>query len=393
MKEGLSMQANYVLLFLLVTHSALYGAASDEPKIPSETTLLEQSLEDSPKKDPEGTLNFRTDDGKEEIQIEVNPKTSLENSFSLSLMEERIINSNLSELKIILEKFKPALTIRQTYLAAEKSVAVMSLLEQHKAPLDLLYNGVTPLGMAALKSNLPVVEFLCSKEVNVNTPLRSNSSALHAAAVSGNIAIIERLLHSGAQINWQDQTGKTPLHKAIIKRNVEATSYLINKGALLLADKEGNTPIHLIVECEEFHEILSALLAKIPEVENQNQYGHTPLHIAAIEGNINVIDLLLPRTGCDIQDMNGFTPLHVAIMAKNKKASLYLIEKGVNITVPDHKGRTALHYAALYNLKSVVPALLNRGAYISAQDINGDKPCDFVVDDIEMLMILKYRIC
>lgn len=51
-----------------------------------------------------------------------------------------------------------------------------------------------------------------------------------------------------------------------------------------------------------------------------------------------------------------------------------LINKGVNVSVPDSKGRTALHFAATQNNEFIIKVLLDHGADPNAKDINGNTP-------------------
>src|SRR5262249_32247902 len=102
--------------------------------------------------------------------------------------------------------------------------------------------------------------------------------ALLSAAKGGNLSEINNQLKQGADPNAKDQNGDTFLHLAA-KANIPL------KAPMILAGK------------------------KI-DVNAQNVGGATPLHWAAMNGNVNnVRDLLIQGAYPNIRDSSGKTPL------------------------------------------------------------------------------------
>ena len=69
------------------------------------------------------------------------------------------------------------------------------------------------------------------------------------------------------------------------------------------------------------------------DLNEQNKYGHTLVHIFFTSENIEFIKILLNdiRIDCDIQDYKGITTLHIAILKNNIEiTNLLLNDKRIN---------------------------------------------------------------
>lgn len=89
-------------------------------------------------------------------------------------------------------------------------------------------------------------------------------------------------------------------------------------------------------------ELFSALLSEVEDINMQNNYGWTLLHIAIRREQTKMVELLLSK-GADIDKVDGvgWTPLMEAIM--DDKASLVklLVEKGADKSIANARGVTA----------------------------------------------------
>ena len=99
------------------------------------------------------------------------------------------------------------------------------------------------------------------------------------------------------------------------------------------------------------------LLAKVNE---RDQFGGTPLHSAASEGNTDLVEAFI-KIGADInaQDNSGSTPLHSVANAKIAQA---LVSAGANVNALDKNGATPLKIAMGRNQEDVVKVLIDAGA-------------------------------
>lgn len=85
-----------------------------------------------------------------------------------------------------------------------------------------------------------------------------------------------------------------------------------------------------------------AELEKGADVNLQNKYGWTLLHIAIRRDRRDMVDYLLEK-GADIDmvDGVGWTPLMEAIMDDMTELVAYLVEKGADKTIANQRGATA----------------------------------------------------
>ena len=73
----------------------------------------------------------------------------------------------------------------------------------------------------------------------------------------------------------------------------------------------------------------------------RERHGITPLHYAARNGHLEVVEFLLEH-GADpnARIKYGYTPLHVAAFHCNDVAASILIDHGADPTIKDNEGRT-----------------------------------------------------
>jgi ankyrin repeat protein len=91
--------------------------------------------------------------------------------------------------------------------------------------------GMTPLHIAALKGNLPVVKFLLQKGALVDCKDNDWLTPLHRAACRGHLPVVAFLIENKALVNCQNKDGFTPLHLACGQCHTDVVKYLIECGA------------------------------------------------------------------------------------------------------------------------------------------------------------------
>lgn len=128
---------------------------------------------------------------------------------------------------------------------------------------------------------------------------------------------------------------------------------------------------------------VKALLDK-GEPLDAKQNGQTALHMAAMNGKVDILTILIARgANVNIQDDEGVSPLMVAAKAGQLEAVQALIAQGAKIELQDKLGENALHIAAGHGKKDVVEALLDRGANIRATTNTGLNALVFALNRIQ----------
>ncbi|KJH41362.1 ankyrin repeat protein [Dictyocaulus viviparus] len=86
-----------------------------------------------------------------------------------------------------------------------------------------------------------------------------------------------------------------------------------------------------------------------------------PLHTAATNNRVNVVELLIKLAPNTIEDKNcyGMTPLLNAVSSNAIEVVKIFIEHNANICATDNDGRTAIYIGAKYNAINVLRYLLD----------------------------------
>ena len=91
--------------------------------------------------------------------------------------------------------------------------------------------------------------------------------------------------------------------------------------------------------------------------------GQFPLHIAAQNGNVAIVELLLQNEAVlDLSDANGMTPIHLAsIMGAREALGVMVKLAGAAVlSLPDASGVTPLMYACAYGNETLTKYLLKK---------------------------------
>jgi ankyrin repeat protein len=290
--------------------------------------------------------------------------------------------------------------------------------------------GYTPLHLAAVYGHKAVAELFLANKADVNArivyklemldlitlkPLALNNNEtighmddgptpLHLAVDNGHKDIAELLLANKAEVNALDTEGCTPLHEAAFRGNKEIAALLLAGKANVHAsdcskrDTEedfsilleefsfgpphgGYTPLHLAAKQERM-DVIELLIAKGAKVNSQDNDGWMPLHFAALKGHMNVVQLLLTK-GAEVNaetfnsiDDGNKTPLYLAAWKGRKDVAELLLAKHANVNARTQYGWTPLHSAANFGYRDMVELLLANKAEVNAKTNLGQMPLD-----------------
>ncbi|OFY18134.1 MAG: hypothetical protein A2W98_07475 [Bacteroidetes bacterium GWF2_33_38] len=145
---------------------------------------------------------------------------------------------------------------------------------------EILYTGDTEIIQTLIKDGAEI-----NTLINGNTPLG-------VAAGKDRIDVVNILLENGSNINKVDDNEFTPLFIAISKNNYEMCKFLIEKGANIeFADTNGNTALMNASTMGNL-KIVKLIIEKGANMSKKNNYGYTALTFAENNGNTELISYL-----------------------------------------------------------------------------------------------------
>lgn len=121
--------------------------------------------------------------------------------------------------------------------------------------------------------------------------------------------------------------------------------------------------------------------AKKVNVNFQDTDGFSPLHHAALNGNVEVISLLLESQAMvDIRDQKGMRPLHYAAWQGKSEPMKLLLKSGSSVNGQSDEGQIPLHLAAQHGHYDVSEMLLQHQSNPCIVDNAGKTPLDLACE-------------
>ncbi|XP_007537455.2 NF-kappa-B inhibitor epsilon [Erinaceus europaeus] len=198
-------------------------------------------------------------------------------------------------------------------------------------------------------------------------------------------------------LDIQNNLYQTALHLAVHLNQPGAVQALVLKGASrVLQDRHGDTALH--VACQRQHLACArCLLEGLPEpgrgpphsldLQLQNWQGLSCLHIATLQRNRSLIELLL-QNGADIdaqEGTSGKTALHLAVETQERGLVQFLLQAGARVDARMLNGCTPLHLAAGRGLGGISSTLCEAGADSLLRNVEDETPQDLAEDPLALL--------
>ncbi|XP_077474149.1 caskin-1 isoform X6 [Stigmatopora argus] len=121
--------------------------------------------------------------------------------------------------------------------------------------------------------------------------------------------------------------------------------------------------------------------AKKVNVNFQDTDGFSPLHHAALNGNLELITLLLEsQAAVDIRDQKGMRPLHYAAWQGKAEPMKMLLKSGSSVNIQSDEGQIPLHHAAQHGHYDVSEMLLQHQSNPCIVDNAGKTPLDLACE-------------
>lgn len=140
--------------------------------------------------------------------------------------------------------------------------------------------------------------------------------------------------------------------------------------------EDGSTALHLAaLEGQAAIAQLLLVLAGGAQVNARGLREETPLHLAMYDGRREVAELLLAsQADVNAQNTTGETPLHLAARKGYRELVELLLDHQAEVNAKDGQDATPLHGAAAAGHKAVVELLLSHNADPGARDKSGRTP-------------------
>uniref|UniRef100_A0A1A8EE69 Ankyrin repeat domain 27 (VPS9 domain) n=1 Tax=Nothobranchius kadleci TaxID=1051664 RepID=A0A1A8EE69_NOTKA len=260
-----------------------------------------------------------------------------------------------------------------TFEAAAKYISLGNLQDTHSMSGGLNYKAVFKDRMSLLNQN-------------ATTPIQH----LFEHIASGNEAEVDRLLsesEGGEDVRMCHPLCSCDLCDAQLSGRLNDLSIVTPSSR----DDRGYTPLHVAALCGQA-QLIDMLVHKGAPVNATDYHALTPLHLACQRGYQGVCLLLLHyKANADAQDNNGNTPLHLACMYGHEdcvKALVYYDVQTCRLELQNDKGDTPLHMAARWGYEGIIQVLLENGASTYILNKSRESPIQCALNS-KILMLLQ----
>ena len=142
-----------------------------------------------------------------------------------------------------------------------------------------------------------------------------------------------------------------------------------NPGLINLADEEGLTPLHLAALSGNMAALELFLSSQVASVDQLDTGGHSALHWAAVCQRVDCVKLLHHHGAqINLQDPSGAAALHYAVQTDQADLVSLLLDLGADIDLRDRLGRTPSMWAASCDSLTSLLLLLPAGPDLEARD-------------------------
>lgn len=271
------------------------------------------------------------------------------------------------------------------------------------------------IAIALYKGNEPMVRYLVARGVAVNgeDKLRYRPLLL-LPANANNLKMAQLLIELGADVNQIASPGTTALETAVERGHVPMINFLLERGAKVNLREGQRTPLH-IAAAQGNREVVALLLRHGADVAAKDRSGQTALQVAAQSGKREIVDLLAGKgESLDIaslvtlgdlkkvetlldeqpallstKDLNDNSLLHLAVEHDRRDLTRLLLARGADVNVGNKEGSTPLHVAVAKQRRDLAKMLLDAKADPTIRNRYGETPADRSRSRLSMLELFS----
>ncbi|SCV49926.1 related to Ca2+/calmodulin-dependent protein kinase Ibeta2 [Fusarium fujikuroi] len=236
--------------------------------------------------------------------------------------------------------------------------------------------GYTPLISAAKSGSEALTKLLLNHGAHIEATDKSGGTPLIWAARAGSEGVIEHLIHHGANVNVREYSGFTPLRESRKKGHNAVEKLLLKAGARSeVRSPELSSSLHEAAQRGYYDQMIILLRRRRATIEDKDDFGRTPLILAAAEGHMNTASLLLIH-GANMEafDHSNYTPLMAASDQDRTSMVAMLVRYNADVWARDIEGNTSMSLASRKGHLGTVVCLCTRNGLVNTPNNSGETP-------------------
>ena len=256
----------------------------------------------------------------------------------------------------------------------------------------------TPLFPAVINGHLPTVELLLNHDAAFDDQDINRMTPLHWAAEKNHVSVIGLLLSRGASRNKPDSSGYLPIHRAAKYDHLSSVeAFITSRTDFSLRTEQGSTLLHVAVSANalpvaetliknnvEINPWASPRPVRTDDIGNHHTlpkdpnakgaskktFDTTPLHHACFAGYYEMTSLLIDAGAfVNAPIIDGRSPLMLAVLSGNVNVVTLLLARGAKAGAKTPNSCiTAAHLAAEQANLEMLQHLYANGASMAAKD-------------------------
>ena len=237
------------------------------------------------------------------------------------------------------------------YSASNGSYELVKYFVDFGIDIDLkTNNGSNCLHIAALHGHLDLCKIFVDKhKFDLHVVDNEGYTALHYSACGGSYELVKYFANMGSDAELKSNSGFNCLHIAALNGHLNLCKTLIDKNNVdvQMAGNKGWTALHFSAK-KGSYELLTYFSDLGIDIDLKTNLGRNCLHIAAINGHLNLCKTLIDKHNFDIHmaDNEGFTALHYSARNGSYELVTYFVDMGTDIGLKNSLGQSCLHIAA-----------------------------------------------
>jgi ankyrin repeat protein len=265
--------------------------------------------------------------------------------------------------------------------AARGYVKIAAKLQEHDKGLADIATPIkcSPLYLAVSNRHIEMVDFLLDVIDHQKIKKQFGRKLIDKAIYNDNPTLLAKLIDRGYPFDRLNSSDQLPLVIYATRKGwvdvLQALVCLKPRININEKDRQGKTALHYAAELGS-HEIIKILLNNGADPGVLSRNGNI-LHLASKSGSSEVYDMVVKALSEShsylmyASNADGKTPLHYAAISGNVDRIKNLIDSGNKVNIKDNDHKSALYYAALNNHADVVKWLVEQGASFEDIEIKG----------------------